>query len=480
MKKILFITLTFLTTVTFGQRLQDFKKEESWYDFKNLKSQKIQLPEFAKNFKQELDLSANETLVENRREIDKMGRTHIFYNHYLNGIEVEYSQLILHSSLDSEFAEIANDKLSKKITSRGSVLLESDALTRALSAFRSYKYAWQDSLEEAELKVETNNRLATNYPKGVLIYAKSRNKPQSKENYQLCYKFTIFSLSPFYKKAVYIDAQTGGVFKDVDLIIRCNDQATATTVYNGNRQIITDWKGWPWSRFILIDCANRNIHTKYGSGSNPEAANGSTTWGTNHQTATSAHWAAEMTWDLYRTVYGRNGTNNSNREVKTLVDFPDLINNAYYDYSGGGNDKIRVGRTSVGNRTLASLDVMGHEITHGLTHATAKLVYEGESGALNESFSDIFGFMVERRSQPANFDWLLAEDPFFDNPIFIRDLQDPNLSGIPQPSVLGGANWFPVVGCTPSDGNDQCGVHRNSGVQNRWFFYSRMVAFKMA
>ena len=370
--------------------------------------------------------------------------------------------MILHSTIDNEFTEIVNDKLSKKLSPQTPVLSESDALSHALLEFKSNKYAWQDSLEEAELKEETKNQSETYFPKGVLIYAKEKNKPQQKESYQLCYKFVVFSLSPLYKKAVYIDAVTGKVFKDVDLLIKCNDPATATTVYNGNQQIITDWKAFPWNRYILIDCANRNIHTKYGNSGNPEAENSTTTWATNHQNATSAHWAAEMTWDLYSTVYGRNGTNNSNRQVKVLVDYTGLIDNAYYEYSGGGNDKVRVGTTSVGNRTIASLDVIGHEITHGLTNATADLAYENESGALNESFSDIFGFMVERRSQP-NFNWLIGEAPFVDNQIFIRDLQNPNLSGFAQPVIYHGTNWEFGTG-------DDGGVHTNSGVQNRWFF----------
>jgi Zn-dependent metalloprotease len=461
----LFLTTAFviIAITTFSQKLSDFKKEESWYDFKNLKSQKIKLSDFTRNYKSELTLSNQEQLLEKRNEKDNTGRTHIFYNHSLGGVEIEYSELILHSTSDNVYTEIVNDKLIKKIVNQVATVSEIAALKQVLYSFPSNKYAWQDAAAEEELKEEMKNQAATYYPKGILIYAKDKSKFQQKENYRLCYKFMVYSLKPFFKKDIYVDAVTGKIFKEMDLLINCNNPATATTLYNGNQQIITDWKAWPWNRFILIDCANRNIHTKYGSGANPEASSSSTTWGTNDQAATSAHWAAERTWDLFRDVYSRNGTNNANREVKTLVDFTGLIDNAGYDYSGGGNDKIRVGVTSIGNRTLASLDIMGHEITHGLTRATSGLVYQNESGALNESFSDIFGFLTERRTQPANFDWLIAEDPFFDNPTFIRNMQNPNLSGIAQPIIYQGNNWeFGQV--------DNGGVHRNSGVQNRWFF----------
>jgi len=462
MRKIFVIALTFFATITFGQRLKDFKQQESWYDFKTLKSEKTLLLTFANNFKEELEIRTNESLVIKRQEKDNSGRTHIFYRHYLNNIEVEYSELILHSSHDNVYTEIANDKISKNLIAQNPNISEAEALRQALAIFRSTRYAWQDSLEEAEVKEETKDKFATHYPKGQLIYAKAKNEPQLKDNYRLSYKFTIYSIVPFYKKAVYIDAITGKVFKDIDLLINCNDPATATTLYNGNQQIITDWKGWPWNRYILIDCNNRNIHTKYGTGINhPEAESSSTTWGTNHQAATSCHWAAEVTWDLYRLVYGRNGTNNSNREVKALVDFElngePLIDNAYYDLSGGNNDKIRIGRTSVGDRSLSTLDIIGHEITHGLTKATADLVYEGQAGALNEGFSDIFGFMVERRGQAGVFDWRIGEDAFQET-VGIRDLLNPNLFG--DPAFVGQPGFWT---------GDNADVHTNSGIPNRWF-----------
>ncbi|HEX8331199.1 MAG TPA: M4 family metallopeptidase, partial [Segetibacter sp.] len=235
--------------------------------------------------------------------------------------------------------------------------------------------------------------------------------------------------------------------------------ATATTLYNGNQTIVTDWRGFPTYNHRLYDC-NRNIHTKYGYGFNPEATNGGTWWGTNNQSATSGHWAAEMTWDLYRNVYGRNGCNNGGRQIKLLVDDPSANGGASYVYDNNNNDKILIGRTIQGDRSLSTLDVVGHEITHGLTKATADLIYENQSGALNESFSDIFGFMVERRAQGGVFDWRLGEDAFVETG-GIRDMENPNLYG--DPAQFEGLFWATGTG-------DNGGVHTNSGVQNRWFF----------
>lgn len=459
MKKNLLLLLAFSTFTVCGQQLKDFKKDESWYNFKGVKTSKLRLNDFVKNYKTELELEVIDELLTKRTEKDQTGITHITYQHFIDNIEVEGSELIVHSDNTGTFAEVTTDKLSKKISKQLPVISEQQALTTAIRILGNKKYAWLDSLSEAEIKEETKNPLATNFPHGKLIYTKQKLKAKEARNYRLCYKFIIKAVDPLFIRAIYIDANNGTLFKEVDLLIPCDEPATATTLYNGNQTIITDWRGFPTYNYRLYDC-NRNIHTKYGYGLNPEATNGSTWWGTNDQSATSGHWAAEMTWDLYRNVYGRNGTNNSGREIKLLVDFSDLTDNAYYDFSGGGNDKVRVGRTSVGNRSLSTLDIIGHEITHGLTLATANLAYENESGALNESFSDIFGFMVERRAQGGVFDWRIGEDAFVERG-GLRDIQNPNLYN--QPEQFGGTFWY--IG--PDDFG---GVHTNSGVQNRWFF----------
>lgn len=110
---------------------------------------------------------------------------------------------------------------------------------------------------------------------------------------------------------------------------------------------------------------------------------------------------------------------------------------------------------------MSAIDVVGHEFTHGVTNHTSALIYQAESGALNESFSDIFGVMVERSIQGSE-DWLHRDDTGSTN----RSLQNPNALG--QPDTYNGTNWASTA--NPSENNDWGGVHTNSGVQNYWFF----------
>ncbi|MFA5781396.1 MAG: PKD domain-containing protein, partial [Bacteroidales bacterium] len=104
---------------------------------------------------------------------------------------------------------------------------------------------------------------------------------------------------------------------------------------------------------------------------------------------------------------------------------------------------------------LTTLDICGHEITHGLDEMTANLIYMDESGALNEGYSDIFGTCIEWYARPTNADWLMGADigtPF-------RDMSDPNAYG--QPDTYLGTNWDPYQE-----------VHQNAGVLAYWFYLS--------
>ena len=121
---------------------------------------------------------------------------------------------------------------------------------------------------------------------------------------------------------------------------------------------------------------------------------------------------------------------------------------------------------------VVELSVMAHEYTHIITDMTAKLEYQGESGALNESFSDIMGISVKKHvKEGAN--WLIAEgvvlnykqEPYSN----MRDMANPknSLDGKdPNPDTYEGEHW--VVPETDEDDNG--GVHTNSGVQNKWYY----------
>lgn len=166
-----------------------------------------------------------------------------------------------------------------------------------------------------------------------------------------------------------------------------------------------------------------------------------------------AHDNMGVTYNYFFSTFGRDGFDGSGATITTTVHAGSNYTNAYWDdilmqfVFGDGDASKNVG--PLGN----ALDVVAHEFTHGVTQYEANLDYNNQSGALNESFSDVFGAMVDRD------DWILGEDVPI-NGLYIqglnRDLQNPPALGQPD-------HYFDYY-YTASDNG---GVHTNSGIVNK-------------
>ncbi|MFH2140929.1 MAG: PKD domain-containing protein, partial [Bacteroidota bacterium] len=171
------------------------------------------------------------------------------------------------------------------------------------------------------------------------------------------------------------------------------------------------------------------------------------------EVATDAHWGTEMTYDYFYNMFGRNSIDNSGFKLLSYVHFDYYYANAFWDgyrmtYGDGDGYSMT---------PLTALDIIGHEITHGLTSYTADLVYSYESGALNEGFSDIFGTAIEFYAKPGSANWTVGEDIGE----IIRSLQNPNSYSLPD--TYQGNYWYTGSG-------DNGGVHTNCGVIGHWFY----------
>jgi len=183
--------------------------------------------------------------------------------------------------------------------------------------------------------------------------------------------------------------------------------------------------------------------------------------------ALDAHWGMEMTHDYYSEVLDRNSYDDNGGVVKNYVNgiwpFIGDQNNAmalpapYFSMLYGMGDGENM-------NPVVGLDVMGHEFTHIVTGVTAELEYQGESGALNESFSDIFGTAIEFYTKgQAGANWTVGEDVVIAGNGIFRSMSNPKAEQ--NPDTYEGQFWIPVT--SPEDNG---GVHTNSGVQNKWFY----------
>jgi Zn-dependent metalloprotease len=181
-------------------------------------------------------------------------------------------------------------------------------------------------------------------------------------------------------------------------------------------------------------------------------------WGTglntNRQTAAvDAHYGAATTWDYYKNIHSRNGIFNDGKGVPSRVHYGTNYVNAFWDgkqMTYGDGDGVVAG-------PLVSIDVAGHEMSHGVTSATANLTYSGESGGLNEATSDIFGTFVEfysnKTADPG--DYYIGEEIMKDRPA-LRYMDKPSKDGN-SPDCY-------------SSGIGNLDVHYSSGVANHFVY----------
>jgi len=189
-----------------------------------------------------------------------------------------------------------------------------------------------------------------------------------------------------------------------------------------------------------------------------------------------AYDGSGATYDLYAEVFGRNSIDNGGMDLKSTVHFMEGYDNAFWNgeqmvYGDGDEDMPEEERLF--NRFTIAIDIIAHELSHGVTQHEANLVYRNQAGALNESFSDVFGSLVKQRvkNQRANeADWLIGEGLFTSNV---------NAQGIRSMKAPGTAYDDPLLGRDPQPGHmneyvdttaDNGGVHINSGIPNRAFY----------
>jgi len=246
-------------------------------------------------------------------------------------------------------------------------------------------------------------------------------------------------------------------------------KADDTTMYSGKVDLSTTKKAD--GSYVLEDATRgkgvvtydgRNMDEPTGRTqfTDKNDAWGEATDGSRTKAAVDAHYGAEMTYDFLKDVLGRNSLDNAGEKLTSYVHVSNDFVNAYWD-----GEKMNYGDGD-GNTAgpLTTLDIAGHEIAHGLTERTAGLVYEGEPGGLNESFSDIIGAGVEwyasQKNPAVKFNWTVGEAAWTpkngSNEDGLRYMNDPSKDGY---SIDHYSN-FPK----------QTEVHGSSGIANNAFY----------
>ena len=440
MKKLFLLFILFCNS--FFSQLQLSKNEKIFHQF----SPQIELKDFNtwinKNYatSYQLDLSITS------EEKDDLGFNHIRMQQTYNGIPVKNGTIVVHCKGNRVISFNGLLYTRASITS-STTTKESNAYLTAIKSIPSTQYSWETS---ASKNTRKRTPFQSNRPKGTLIYVFNNNNDT--DNLELTYCFPIYSLSPLEFKDVYVSCATGAILKTEEKIHSFSSIGKGKCKFSGWQDIVTDSTA---NGFTLKDATRGNGIETYNLRTNKLFENKKNIWDTTtiEQFAIDAHWGAEMTYDYYLKNHNRNSIDNKGYKLINRLRYGTNFINAFWDGSqmnyGDGNDTIN---------PLVSLDIIGHEITHGLTSNTAKLALENESGALNESFSDIFGATIDWYTRPDKANWHVGEEVSRT----YRSLENPEYNK--DPKNYKGKNWKPL------NGSDLGGIHSNNGVQNHWYY----------
>jgi len=438
-------------------RESQFSDLPSYIKFR--KSNQIEIDELRGWMKTNFKFDPNIDFKLIRKEKDKLGHVHYRFQQTYYGNLVEDAIWIAHTNNDRVYS--LNGLIFEKFVSPTTAALsEEAALESALSYVGATTYKWEIPAEEQHLKWEAQDQEATYFPKGELVFV-SLEHSFTASMYRMAYKFNIYANEPMSRAEIYVDANTGEIIREHEIIHTIDEPGIAHTAYSGERDIIADSFGGEYrlhdmSRGDGVRTFDLNNATTYGGA--VDFIDDDNDWDNvnpeQDEYATDAHWGAEMTYDYFFLEHGRNSIDNAGFQLNSYVHYGNDFFNAFWD-----GTRMTYGDGNGGSITpLTSIDIAGHEVAHGLTTFSAGLVYSMESGALNESFSDIFGTMIEHYARPDDNNWLIGEDIG----THFRSMSNPNSKG--DPDTYFGDFWAPL------GGGDYGGVHTNSGVQNFWFY----------
>lgn len=445
------------------------------------------------DMREELGLDEHHSFQMQSLQRDPLGQTHIRFQQYYHGVRIWGGEVITHTQADGRELPPTTLALKHKIQVDITPKLSADAALAvvkkdlALSAEFSTK-----PTTELVIYPEKVSRVAAN--KATVLAGKLNADDFMTEitGYQLAYYIHTEINNPNDTRYTdyLINAHTSAIIEKWDSLLSENAIGNGKSQYSGAVNLnINSVAGGFELRDLTRPVSGGNVvynldHSTSGTGT--LYTDSDNTWGdganfkedpepttsANGQTAAvDAAYGIQATWDMYKNVFGRNGINGDGKPTYARVHYDNAFDNAFYSDSCmcityGDGTKLQ---------TLTSLDVAAHEFAHGVCMTTAKLIYNKESGGLNEANSDIMGAMAEFYMRGANGKgsvipdiggtWTQGEQiTTAAFPLKMRFLYKPSKDGNSADA------WSPTL--------EKLNVHYSSGPMNRAFYFLSQGATK--
>ncbi|EIT85660.1 peptidase M4 thermolysin [Fictibacillus macauensis ZFHKF-1] len=399
------------------------------------------------------DAKKNVTFVSETK--DSLGMKHYVFNLSINGVPVDDARLFVHTDQHGKITAINHD-VQSNLPTDGKAAKKLSKETAIQKAWKHVGEAPKKEVKPLAVKGASPNSLGE---KAKLVMVKDGN------DYKLAYRVALQYIAPTPANwQVYVDATDGHIIKSRNDImddgaetgsgkgVLGDTKSLNTTSSKGSYYLSDGTKGMGGNhRIETYDAANVDYTSDQLPGTLMKDSDNK--WTSSEQAAAvDAHFYAGKVYDYYKKTFGRNSFDGKGSSLISSVHVGSDWNNAVWNGQQmlyGDGDGREFGSLA------GALDVVAHELTHAVTEYSANLKYEGQSGALNESMSDVFGYFLD----PS--DWWVGEDVYTPGKSGdgLRNLQKPELGADGgQPSHM--KNY---VNTSEDDG----GVHTNSGIPNK-------------
>jgi bacillolysin len=347
---------------------------------------------------------------------DELGMTHVRFNQAVNGINVEGADIIVHFNKDNEVVSV-NGRINQTI---GDAKVDT---TASLSSEIALKEALSSVNAPEELTYEPTTEL-------VILPFEGENRPSYKVNVN-------FMGDEPGNWFVFVDAKTGEVIDKYNGLMHADEMKTQKGVGKGvhgdHRELHITRVKEPnaGTKFALADYSHENLggivtydakNDNSSSNDTVYVGNSAAFIGDYDRAAVDAHYNSEKVYDYFLNEHGRNSLDGQGMAIISRVHYGNNYNNASWNgrwMTYGDGDGVFMTSLSAG------LDVAAHEMTHGVITHSANLVYRNQSGALNESFADVFGVLVDDANWEMGED-IMAPAAKADGVTRLRSLSNPN------------------------------------------------------
>ncbi len=385
-------------------------------------------------------------------DTDDLGCTHVKLNQTFNGKKVYGKTISVHFDKNGIMSGLTGT-LENRITS---ITQKNSKVITADKAIEIAKSSKQFTELSEEVKAEK------------YVYF---NDSKAYEVYKVNIAYDLPTMGSY---EIFVDVYSGDIIASKSLIREATPVVGSGIAVNGTTRELNLYKPTSKNSYQLKDTTKPmtgtiNTYTANYRSTTTGTLMTSTSTTISDRTAVSAHSYAESVYDFYKNIFNRNSLDNNGMSINSVIHYGNSYNNAFwngYKMVYGDGDGSYFGPLS------GDLDVVAHEMTHGVTSNSGNMDYENQPGALNESMSDVFGVLVQTYDkynvvgggqwQFNSSDWVVGDE------IYTPGISGDALRSLANPTLFDQpANMADYENLPNTSSGDWGGVHINSGIPNK-------------